>query len=305
MSKILICGGSGLIGKAISKLLLQNNHQVVWLSRSEGSWQGIQKYKWDWTKNEIDENALNDVEVVINLTGAGIVEKAWTKAYKKEIVDSRVKSIELLVQTLQKKNIRLKSFIGASATGYYGAEISKDVFHENSGVGTDFLADTCKKWENAYLPIKSLTDQFVIFRIGVVLDKNGGAYTKMSPPFKYGLGAALDTGKQLLPWIHSHDLSRLFLFAINQPSLSGTYNAVSSEISSNRYFSELLARSFKKTVFLPNVPLWLLKLFLGERHITISRGVIISNQKLLNAGFKFDYPDLRRAFNELKTTTST
>lgn len=305
MSKILISGGSGLIGKALSKLLVQNNHQVVWLSREAGNWEGIQKYKWDWKTNQIDENALQGVDIVINLTGAGIVEKAWTKKYKQEILDSRVQSTNLLIQSIQKNNLHLKSFIGASAVGFYGADISKEVFHENSGVGDDFLANTCKKWENAYTPAKSFADQFVILRIGVVLDRNGGAYPKMAMPFKYGIGAVLGTGKQLLPWIHLEDLCRMFLFFVDHPTISGTYNAVSSEIASNRYFSELMAKSFKKPILLPNVPIFILKLLLGERHVTITKGLIISNQKILNAGFKFIHTELKAVLNELKNSVTT
>jgi uncharacterized protein (TIGR01777 family) len=305
MAKILISGGSGLIGKAISKLLIQNNHQVVWLSREAGYWEGIQKYKWDWKTNQMDENALQGVDVVINLAGAGIVTKAWTKKYKQEILDSRVKSTNLLIKSIQKNNIHLKSFIGASAVGFYGADMSKDVFQENSGAGDDFLANTCKKWENAYKPLNRLTDQFVVIRIGIVLDRNGGAYPKMAMPFKLGIGSALGSGKQLLPWIHLEDLCRMFLFFIDQPSLSGTYNAVSSEIASNRYFSELLANSFKKPILLPNVPIFILKLLLGERHITITRGLIISNQKILNTGFKFIHTELRAVLNQLKNSATT
>lgn len=299
MAKILISGGSGLLGKAITDLFISKKHEVVVLSRHANSTNGIQTYQWDWKNKSIDLAAFDNVDVLIHLAGAGIVDKAWTPAYKKEIIDSRVKSSQLLIDTIQQNKIPLKQFIGASAVGYYGAEQSAQLFTETSAPGHDFMGDTCVKWEAAYAPFEKLADKMTIFRISIVLASQGGALPKMSMPFKYGFGAALASGQQYFPWIHIDDLSNLFLYAVENPQLNGTFNAVAPEIVTNQLFSKKLAKSLNRPFFLPNVPEFLLKLILGERHLTLTRGLKISCDKLIQHNFHFQYGTLDAALNAL------
>jgi NAD dependent epimerase/dehydratase family enzyme len=273
MSKILITGGSGLVGRAISKLLLNMNKQPVWLSREEGMLDGIRKYRWNLEKNYIDENAFEDIEGIIHLAGAGIVDHKWTTKYKKEILDSRVKSSELLFNYVSKKKYPINYIIGGSAIGYYGSSKSDNVFTEEGAPGND-----------------------VIIRTGIVLSSEGGAYKKMVIPFKFGMGAAIASGKQFFPWIHINDLANIFIHAAFN-NITGIYNGVGSEIITNKEFSRQLAKSLKKPFFLPNVPESALKLIMGEMAITFTEGLKISNQKIKNAGYVFEYENVKDALN--------
>ena len=272
MSKILITGGSGLVGNAISELLLKKGHQPVWLSRESGTYKGIKKYKWDISKNYIDENAFEGVVDIIHLAGTGIADKRWTAEYKKQIIDSRVKSAELLFNHISKNNIKLKTLIGGSAIGYYGAIQSEKFFTESDKPGLDFLAESCILWEKSYQPFIDAGIRTAIIRTGVVLSNQGGAYVKMAPAFKYGFGAALASGKQFFPWIHINDIAGIFVHTLLNQNTSGIYNAVGSELINNNDFSKQLATSFKKPFFLPNVPMFLFKNSYGRRRSNGYRG---------------------------------
>lgn len=299
MAKILITGGSGLLGKVISELLIQDKHQVVWLSREEGDWNGIKKYKWDINKKYINEKALEGIHAIVHLAGSGIADKRWTDSYKQEIIDSRVKSSELLFETIQKQQISLSTFVGGSAIGYYGANQSKQIIIEESAPGNDFLAKSCVLWENSYLPFVNSQTRTVIIRTGVVLSKNGGAYPKMALPFKFGFGAAIASGKQNFPWIHIKDIAGIFVFALFNKQVKGIYNAVGSEFISNKDFSKQLAHSLHKPFFLPNVPAAVLKLAMGEGAAMVTEGLKISNQKIKQAGYAFAYEHVKSALQDL------
>lgn len=299
MAKILITGGSGLIGRAISELLIQHGDEPRWLCRQAISPKGIKTFKWDVSKQTIDLAAFEGMDSVIHLAGAGIVDKRWTPAYKKEIIASRVKSSELLFDTITQHAIKLKTCIGASAIGFYNSS-SSGVCDESSMPGNDFLAQTCVAWEKSYLPFIHSGVRTVVVRIGIVLSKNGGAYAKMSPAFRMGLGAATGSGKHYFPWIHINDLAAIFVHALKTETLSGIYNAVTSESITNLYFSQQLAKSFKRSLFLPNIPEFILKLVLGERAQSITRGSGVSNHKIKETGFVFEYDNLQKALNHLK-----
>jgi len=299
MSKILITGGTGLLGKTISEILLKNGHTVVWLSREAGNYKGITKFKWDIYKNYIDEKAFEGVESIIHLAGAPIADKRWTNAYKKEIIDSRVKSSELLFSYISKNNYPIKAFIGGSAMGYYGSTPGEKIFTEDDAAGTDFLAQTCVLWEKSYEPFIKKGIRTVIIRTGVVLSKHEGAYAKMAPAFKLGLGAAVASGKQYFPWIHINDIANMLVFALQQQNLKGIYNGVSSEFINNKEFSSQLAKSLKRPFFMPNVPAFLLKIAMGEGAIMVAGGVKISNQKIKEAGFKFEFETAKDALRSL------
>jgi len=299
MAKILITGGSGLVGKAISELLLKQGHEPRWLGRESGSWHEIQKFKWDISKNYIDEKSFEGVESIVHLAGAGIIDKCWADSYKKEIIDSRVKSSQLLFETISKNNFKIKTLIGASAVGYYGSVQSEHSYEENDAPGKDFLAETCSAWEKSYSPFINSGIRTVVIRTGIALSEKGGAYAKMLPPFKIGLGAAIGNGKQYFPWIHIKDLAGIFIYGLLHPSLNGPYNASSSEPISNKEFSKQLAKSLKRPFFLPNIPEFALKLVLGERAMTVTTGLKISNKKIKKEGFVFEFDDLGKALEDL------
>ncbi len=302
MSKILITGGTGLLGRTISEILLKSGHTVVWLSREAGNYKGIQKFKWDLSKNHIDEKAFEGVESIFHLAGAPIADKRWTTSYKKEIIDSRVKSSELLFNYISKNNYSIKTFIGGSAMGYYGSVISEKIFTEEDEPGSDFLAETCALWEKSYEPFIKSGIRTVIIRTGVVLSKQEGAYAKMAPVFKLGFGAAVASGKQCFPWIHISDIANMFIHALQHQTIKGIYNGVGSEIINNKDFSRQLAKSFNKPFFMPNVPAFLMKLAMGEAAIMVTGGVKISNKKIKETGFKFEFETAKTALEDLASS---
>lgn len=304
MAKILITGGSGLVGKAISEILLRTKHQPIWLSRETGSFNGIKKFKWDIDKNYIDENAFEDVESIIHLAGAGIADKRWTPDYKKQILDSRIKSAELLFDHISKNNIKIKTLVGGSAIGIYGAVQSEKIFTEKDESGTDFLAKTCVQWEKSYEPFINAGVRTSIIRTGVVLSKNGGAYAKMVFPFKLGFGAAIASGKQYFPWVHINDIAGIFVHALLDQSVSGIFNGVSTELVNNTDFSRQLAKSYHKPFFLPNIPKFALKLAMGEGAVMVTEGVKISNKKIKESGYKFEFDSLEKALKDLAAKSS-
>lgn len=299
MSKILITGGTGLIGRAISQELLKNNNQVAWLSRKEGSFEDIKIHKWDVSNNFICEKAFENVDYLIHLAGSGIADKKWSKVVKKEIIDSRVKSSELLFETIIKNKIKIKKFIGGSAIGYYGAQQNDNVIYENNIQGSDFLSESCVLWEKSYKNFIDAGIETAIIRTGVVLSKNGGAYPKMALPFKYGFGASLASGFQNFPWIHIDDVAKLFIHVLMSDNITGVYNAVASEFISNIEFSALLSQKLNTSFFLPNIPIFLLKLFIGEGACMLTEGLKISNEKIKKTGFNFEFETASQALTNL------
>lgn len=299
MAKILITGGTGLIGKTISDMLLKNGDTPVLLGRGDGLVNGIKKYKWDLTTNYVDPGAFENVEHIIHLAGAGIVDNRWTESYKLEILKSRVKSSELLYNHLVKNNVVIKSMVGASAVGYYGGRQSNHVFTEEDSSFDDFLGKTCQLWEQSYSPFEKMGIRTSIIRTGIVLSARGGAYKVMAKAFKLGLGAPVASGKQYIPWIHIHDIASMFIYALLNEQVKGIFNGVASEFVSNDVFSKKLAQSLHKPFFLPNVPAFMLKIVLGESAVTITEGLKISNKKIKNTGFKFQYEHLEMALKNV------
>jgi len=298
MSKILISGGSGMLGKAISEVLLEKGHEVVWLGRKAGSYKGIKMFAWDPQQKKIDLKALEKVDVIIHLAGASIADKRWTKEYKRTIINSRVQPIEFLHEVIVQNSIQIKQVIGASAIGYYGSNSLEKMYDESDGPAADFLAETCKSWEESYDPYSKSDIPLSIVRIGVVFSKQGGAYPKLRSIVNSGFGAALGTGKQYFPWIHIDDLASLFVFVMTEKK-PGVYNAVSDQMITNKEFTHLLAKSIGKRIFFPNIPSFVLHLLLGERAVMLLTGPRISNKKIKEAGFRFRYADINSALKDL------
>lgn len=299
MAKILITGGSGLVGRAVSELLLNSGHQPAWLSREASASTSILQYKWDISGSYIDKKAFEGVEAVVHLAGAGIVDHRWTPAYKQEIIDSRVKSSALLYDYISKNNYPVKTLVGSSAVGYYGARQNNLVFTEEDFPGTDFLSKTCALWEKSYTPFQQLGIRTAVIRTGLVLSREGGFYKKMAPLFRVGLGAALGRGKQYMPWIHIHDIAAMYKHLLFTTQLSGAYNGVATELINNRDFSKKLAESLNKPFFLPPVPSFALRLALGESAATVTEGLRISNQKVKGSGFRFKFEKVADALHHL------
>lgn len=297
-SKVLITGGTGLVGRQLTDYLVQEGYEVAWLSRRPSDDAPVTVFTWDYSNDTIQPEALDWPDHIVHLAGAGIGDKKWTADRKRVLSDSRIKSAEFLFSKFA-DNGNLKSFVSASAIGYYGYDTGSRWMKEGSRFGDDFLATLTKEWEAAADKFQEKDIRTVKLRIGMVLSPGGGLLGKLKPVFKAGLGAALGSGQQYISWVHVEDLSSMFMMAIGDESMSGPYNATSPEPMTNKEFSRLLARRLKRPFILPNVPKFVLKIMFGEFASSVTGGNRVSPDKILDAGFEFRYPSLKKALDSL------
>lgn len=298
---ILITGGTGLLGTEITKQLLDKGHTVRYLSRNPGKTDQIEAFKWDIKNNEIDEAAFKGVDTVVHLAGAGIADKKWTKERKKVILESRTKSTALLSQKLKSIDHKVTSFIGASAIGYYGYDTGGVLKTEDSRFGDDFLATVTKEWEASVESLSKDNPDLRVakLRIGIVLSEKGGALAELAKPIKYWVGAPLGDGQQYMSWIHIEDLAGMFVYAIENESLSGVYNAVAPNPATNKDVTRAAANAMGKPLILPNVPGFVLKIMLGEMASMVLGGSKVSSEKIQSAGYQYKFEQLQPAINDL------
>lgn len=296
---VLITGGSGLVGRYLTSLLLTEGYKVSHLSRNSNTFGKVRVFRWDPEKKIIDPVIFEGIDYLIHLSGANIGEKRWTKKRKEEIVISRVKSASLLHKTVVDNGIRLKAFISASAIGYYGLVTSDKIFKEEDPPGTDFLGTTCSRWEEAADLFGQEGIRTVKIRAAVVLEKNDAALSKLMLPAKYGFVIRTGTGRQYMPWIHIVDLCNIYLKAIQDMKMNGIYNAVSPEHVNHNDFLKILAKVMNKPVFLPRVPAFILKAILGEMSDVILKGSRISSEKITASGYEFIHPALEKALTDI------
>jgi uncharacterized protein len=297
--KILITGASGLIGSRLTELLLQKGYQVSHLGRSKKTGP-VPSFVWDVESGKMDTEALAGVDTIIHLAGAGVADKRWTEARKKEILESRTKSSTLLYTTLASVNHSVKAVVSASAIGYYGFGFEEEIFTEESSPGIDYLAQVTKQWEESVDKISSLNLRVVKLRIGIVLSDQGGALVEMAKPIRLGVGAPLGTGKQYLSWIHIEDLCAMFVKAMEDDTLKGAYNAVSGDWITNFEMTKLIAKILKRPLLLPNVPAFVMKILIGEMAVIVVNGSKVSADKIKKTGFQFRYSNLEEALESLK-----
>lgn len=301
MKTVLITGGSGMIGRHLSALLTDRGYKVTWLSRKRNLKGEIARYKWDLKSGEIDQEALESADVIVHLAGVGIADGRWTDEQKKLIVDSRVKTAQLILDKMKSTNIQLDAFISASAVGYYGAITSDKVFtEEDTYAENDFLAETCYLWEKK---VKQFTTDLGIrtvnIRTGVVLSEDSEIVKKAVLPTKFYLGAPLGKGSQYMNWIHIDDLCHIYLKAIEDETMAGAYNAVAPEDDTNAQFMKAVANQLNKPMFMPHVPEIVFKLFLGEAAQIILEGSKVSSKKIQNAGYHFKFGTLQKALGDI------
>ena len=309
MKTVLLTGGTGLVGTELIKHLIRHNYQVTVLTRDIQKATTKSKFgthvnyaAWDVKAQTVDEKALAAADFIIHLAGAGVVEKRWTDAYKKQIVDSRVNSSQLLINTLKKINHKPTAFISASATGWYGADVpgQQKPFTEEALPAKDFLGETCRLWEESVQPVETLGIRRVSLRTGIVLSKKGGALAEFTKPIKLGVAGVLGTGQQIISWIHIADLCEMYLYAMENEQVQGSYNAVGPNPVSNEALTLTLARAEKGKWFIKMpVPAFVLKLMMGESSEEILKSTTVSARKIQVAGFRFQWPDIKAAVEDL------
>lgn len=288
-----------MIGKYLSARLAEKGYEIVLLTRKINPHIPFKQFEWNIAENKIDIAAFDNLSYVVNLAGANISDKRWTKSQKSEIERSRVDSTNLLFSSIMRANHKPKAFIATSAIGYYGSFTSDKILYEDDGPGNDFLAGVCVKWENAINQFSEAGLRTVIIRTGVVLDRNGGAYAKIAGTVQKGMASALGNGNQYVPWIHHEDMGNIFIKAMEDPKMKGIYNGVAPQHINNTEFTSLIASSLQKKLRLPNVPSFVIRALFGEMSDILLKGSRVSSQKLIESGFSFKFPELKSALKDL------
>jgi uncharacterized protein (TIGR01777 family) len=299
---VLITGGTGFIGKKLTKMLLERGYSVSILSRSsKTNTDGISYYIWDVSSQSIEEAAVLHADYIIHLAGENIAEKRWTAKRKQELLESRTRSAELIYSVLKKHNKRLDAFVSASGIGIYGAVNGEGICTENTLPANDFIGTICKEWEKSAEMMSGLGIRTVKIRTGLVLGKDDGILKKLVPVFRRGLGSVLGTGKQYMPWIHINDLCTMYIMAIENEKVIGTYNATINDSTTNATFSKTLSNFFGFSIWFPKVPAFLIQLGMGEMASIVLTGRRVSSDKIKSLGFRFQFRSLSSAIKDCLT----
>ena len=298
--KVLVTGGTGLIGKQLIKILLAHGYEVATLIRKKKSIPNVSVYEWNVGKGYIEDGALNNTTHLIHLAGASIADARWTASRKKEILESRTKTTELLAKQLVCQKVTLDSFISASGISIYGTDTGDKKQTENDSAGNDFLSQVTIAWEKAADLIANTGVRTIKLRTGIVLSEKGGALPKMALPAKFGLGASLGSGRQWVSWIHIKDLCNLYLKALTDTTMNGAYNAVAPEPVTNKDLTAEICKALHRPQWLPAVPAFALRLALGEMADTVLGSNYILNQRIVQeTSFEYQFPTLRAALTDI------
>jgi uncharacterized protein (TIGR01777 family) len=315
MNTVLITGGTGMIGTALSRYLLDEGYHVIILSRnpretakehglstnrnlfrSSGS---LFYAKWDPSRMTVDAAAIREADYIVHLAGAGVAEKRWTESRKKEILQSRTVSSSLLVKILSENSNKVKAVVSASAIGWYGPDKERP-FIESDPASDDFLGRTCLEWEKSIDPVSALGKRLVKLRLGIALARQGGALREFRKPLYAGLATVLGDGRQTVSWVHIEDICRAFTHAIEKGGMEGVYNLVAPMPVTNRELILSLARHSNGRLFIPiRVPSSILHLALGEMSVEVLKSANVDSSKLRQAGFEFRFTDIDTAIGDL------
>lgn len=307
MQTVLLTGGTGLVGSALTERLLKKGFRVIVLTRkipvTATVTEGLQYALWNVKEKKIDVAAVQQADHIIHLAGAGVVDKRWSAAYKKEILDSRTQSSALIIDTLKQNSNKVQTIVSASAIGWYGADTAASMeqgFTETAPADNSFLGNTCRLWEESVDAATAIGKRVVKLRTGIVLSNEGGALAEFKKPLRFGLATILGNGQQIVSWIHIDDLCRMFMEALQNPNLQGAYNAVAPAPVSNKTLTLELAKVVRNKFFIPvYVPSFVLKIMLGESSIEVLKSATVSCEKIKKAGFVFLYPTIEPALVEL------
>ena len=299
--KVVIAGGTGFVGKALTRALAEKSHEIVVLTRqapSRAEHPNMRFVAWDLFRIGGNwERELDGADAVINLAGESMVARPWTDAQKKRLLESRVRSVKAIYRAVEKAMRRPRIWLNASAVGYYGSR-GDEILDENSKPGTGFLSNLCLQWEEEVMKAEALKVRSIRLRIGLVLDEGGGVLTKMLPPFHLGLGGPLGDGQQWMSWIHRQDLIRLILFLLEQPDIYGAFNGTALNPVKMNEFAKTLGKLVRRPSLF-RVPAFVLKALLGEMSEMLLTGQCVLPQRAIQLGFSFQYPTLELALGAI------
>lgn len=311
MKTVLITGGTGLIGRALTKALVEKRYKVIILTRNPTAQKEpplVRYALWNVAAQTLDSSAVQQADYIVHLAGANVAEKRWRQKRKQEIVNSRVQSSALLVKVLREKENQIQAVISASAIGYYGPDPTipnPHPFTENNPPACDFLGTTCVQWEQNIQPVVELGKRLVILRTGIVLSNHGGAYAEFKKPLRFGVAPVLGSGKQIVSWIHIEDIVSLYIAAIENENWNGVYNAVAPHPVSNKELIQTIAKQQDGLHITAPVPAFALKMALGEMSIEVLKSATVSSQKIKQAGYRFLFPTIEAAVQDLDANAST
>ncbi len=302
--RVIITGGSGLIGRALAADLLKDGYEVIALSRDPQRYQvgmpaGLRLEAWDGQSAQGWGHLVEHAAAVVNLAGENIGAGRWTAQRKQEILESRLKAGQAVSQAVMQANHKPAVLVQASAVGYYGSQ-SDEIITEKSPAADDFLSRTCQLWESVTFPVEQAGVRRVVARSGVVLSRQGGAFPRMLLPFNFFAGGPLGDGRQWISWIHLRDEIAGLRFLIEYPQASGVYNLTSPNPLQNGDFERTIGRVLRRPAFLPT-PAFAIRLLFGEMAQTVLEGQRVVPERLENAGFTFQYPHLEQAVRDLLT----
>ena len=300
--KIIIAGGSGLIGRALCAKLIQDGHDVAVLSRNPHGVRRfdnrIQLLQWDAQTADGWGDHIDGADAIINLAGAGIADKRWSATRKKIILNSRVNAGKAIVQAIESASTKPAVLIQASAVGYYGGNRGDAILTEESATGTDFLAHVCTAWEASTAAVEAMDIRRPVIRTGIVLSNQGGAWPKIKFPFSLFVGGPLGSGNQWYPWIHIDDEVRAIQFLLQEESATEVFNLSAPEPQRNRDLAKTIGKIMNRPSLLP-APAFALKAILGEMSTILLEGQRAIPQKLLDSGFRFNFPTFADAVRDL------
>ncbi len=299
---VAITGGTGLVGRALCTKLSESGYEILVLSRNPekvaNPIKGVTYIGWNIEQKKISPE-LARAEVIVHLAGVPVMAKRWTDEFKKEIVDSRVNSAELLVDFLRNNTHDVKQFVTSSAIGWYGPDNGRQPFTEDMPAHAGFLGTTCRMWEAASQPVNGLGIRWNAVRTGIVLSSNGGAFLEFYNPVKFHIAPILGSGRQSISWIHIDDLCGIYQHLIENP-VEGAINGVAPLPVTNKELVLTLARQKAGSIFLPvPVPAIVLNAVLGESSIEVLKSATVSSAKIENNGFRFKFPTIGDAVRNL------
>lgn len=296
MSTVLLAGGSGLIGKRLSTLLEKKGDDVIFLSRKKKSDQRF--FQWDVENGTIDSVAIEKADYVINLAGAGIVDKRWTEKRKKVLIESRTQTAALLKDSFEKIK-KPKAYLSASAIGFYGNRGDEWLTENSNPQPEDFLSKVTIAWEEAAKEMTDLNIRTAIFRIGIVLSMNGGALPEMILPMKFGARVSFGDGNAYYPWVHIDDVCNMFIWALKNEKVSGTYNAVAPKPLMIKDLVKEIQEARGGFALPVPAPSFALKLVMGEMADMLLNSARVSAEKILESGYEFKFPEIQPALENI------